>query len=62
MKVFSFKSLAEIEQITKDHYANLGLRIAQKALAYEIVSLIHGEEKAKDCKAMSEVLFSNDII
>ena len=61
MKVFSFKSLAEIEQITKDHYANLGMRIAQKALAYEIVSLIHGEEKAKECKAMSEVLFSNDI-
>ena len=61
MKVFSFKSLAEIEQITKDHYANLGMRIAQKALAYEIVSLIHGEAKAKECKAMSEVLFSNDI-
>lgn len=61
MKVFSFKSLAEIEQITKDHYANLGMRIAQKALAYEIVSLIHGEAKAKECKAMSEVLFFNDI-
>lgn len=42
-------------------FGDLGMRIAQKALAYEVVSLIHGEEKAKECKAMSEVLFSNDI-
>ena len=61
LKVFSFKSLAEIEQITKEHYEKLGMRIAQKALAYEVVSLIHGEEKALECKKMSEVLFSNDI-
>lgn len=61
LKVFSFKSLEEIAQITKEHYDNLGMRIAQKALAFEIVSLIHGEEKAIECKKMSEVLFSNDI-
>ena len=61
LKVFSFKSLAEIEDICKEHYANLGMRIAQKALAYEVVSLIHGEEKAAECKRMSEVLFSGEI-
>ena len=61
MKVFSFKSLDEIAAITKDHYEHLGARIAQKALAYEIIELIHGHDKAEECKKMSEVLFSNDI-
>lgn len=60
LKVFSFKSLEEIEEINKEHYANLGRRIAQKALAYELVSIIHGEEKAKECVSMSEVLFSGE--
>ena len=61
MKVFSFKSLDEIAAITKDHYEHLGARIAQKALAYEIIELIHGHEKAEECKKMSEVLFSGEI-
>lgn len=61
LKVFSFKTLDEIAELTKDHYEHLGMRIAQKALAYEIVSLIHGEAKAEECKKMSEVLFSGDI-
>ena len=61
MKVFSFKSLDEIATITKDHYEHLGARIAQKALAYEIIELIHGHEKAEECKKMSEVLFSGEI-
>ena len=61
LKVFSFKSLEEIGEITKDHYEHLGARIAQKALAYEIIELIHGKEKAEECKKMSEVLFSGEI-
>lgn len=61
LKVFSFKTLDEIAELTKDHYEHLGMRIAQKALAYEIVSLIHGEAKAEECKKMSEVLFSGEI-
>ena len=61
MKVFSFKSLDEIAAITKDHYEHLGARIAQKALGYEIIELIHGHEKAEECKKMSEVLFSGEI-
>ena len=61
LKVFSFKSLEEIAEITKDHYEHLGARIAQKALAFEIVELIHGKTKAEECKKMSEVLFSGEI-
>ncbi len=61
LKVFSFHSLEEIAALTKDHYEHLGARIAQKALAYEIIELIHGKEKAEECKRMSEVLFSGEI-
>lgn len=61
LKVFSFKSLEEIAEITKDHYEHLGARIAQKALAFEIVELIHGKAKSEECKKMSEVLFSGEI-
>ena len=47
--------------LTKEHYEHLGVRIAQKALAYEVVELIHGKAKAEECKKMSEVLFSGEI-
>ena len=61
LKVFSFHSLEEIAALTKEHYEHLGARIAQKALAYEIIELIHGKAKAEECKKMSEVLFSGEI-
>ena len=61
LKVFSFHSLEEIAALTKEHYEHLGARIAQKALAYEVVELIHGKAKAEECKKMSEVLFSGEI-
>lgn len=61
LKIFSFKSIPEIEAIIKEHYENLGQRIAQKALAYEVVSIIHGEEKAKEAIEMSLALFSGNV-
>lgn len=61
LKIFSFKSIPEIEAIIKEHYENLGARVAQKALAYEVVSIIHGEEKAKEAIEMSNALFSGNV-
>ena len=61
LKIFSFKSIDEIDAIIKEHYANLGQRIAQKALAFEIISIIHGKEKASEAKNMSEALFSGNV-
>ena len=48
-------------KIEKEHLANLGKRVAQKVLAYEVTKIIHGEEAANEAIKMSEVLFSNDI-
>ncbi|MCQ2793030.1 MAG: tyrosine--tRNA ligase [Bacilli bacterium] len=61
LKIFSFKSIPEIEATIKEHYENLGQRIAQKALAYEVVSIIHGEAKAKEAVEMSQALFSGNV-
>lgn len=60
LKVFTFLSREEINAIEKEHLANLGARIAQKHLAYEVTKIIHGEESALEAKKMSEALFSND--
>lgn len=61
LKIFSFKSIEEIESIIKDHYEHLGQRIAQKALAYDVVSTIHGKEKADEAIKMTQALFSGDV-
>lgn len=58
LKVFTFLTKEEISSIEKEHLANLGQRIGQKALGYEVVKIIHGEEKAIEAKNMSEALFS----
>lgn len=60
LKVFTFLSKEEINEIAKEHFDNLGQRVAQKALAFEVTKTIHGEEAAKEAKKMSESLFSND--
>ena len=61
LKVLTFLSKDEIETIAVDHFKNLGMRIGQKALAYEIVKTIHSKEKADEAVMMSEVLFKGDI-
>ncbi|MBO8427513.1 MAG: tyrosine--tRNA ligase [Firmicutes bacterium] len=59
LKVFTFLSKDEIEEIAKEHFAHLGERIGQKRLAYEVTKIIHGEEEALRAIKMSEALFKN---
>ena len=61
LKVFSFLSKEEIEEIARDHFANPGARIGQKKVAYEVTRDIHGEEAAKEAIAMTEALFKGDV-
>ncbi len=62
LKVFTFLSREEITEIERQHLEALGARVGQKALAYEVVKIIHGEDKANEAVEMSKVLFSGDII
>ena len=59
LKVFTFLAKEEIEEIAKEHLANLGQRIGQKRLAYEVTKIIHGEQEANRAIKMSEALFTN---
>ena len=61
LKVFTFLTKEEIIEIEKEHLANLGARVGQKALAYEVTKIIHGKDKADEALQMSQVLFSGDI-
>jgi len=61
LKIFTFLTRLEIEGIAKEHFAAPGLRIAQKALAFEIVKVVHGELAAQNAIRMSKALFSGDV-
>jgi tyrosyl-tRNA synthetase len=57
LKVFSFKSRSEIEEIEKEHNENPGARNAHRALARELTSLIHGEETSARVEEAAKALF-----
>lgn len=59
-KVFTFIPMEEIYELEKEHLANLGQRVAQKRLAYEVTAIVHGKEKADEAVAMSRVLFTGE--
>ena len=60
LKVFTFLSKEQIENIYAQHMAAPEKRIAQKTLAYEIVKDIHGKEEADNAVQVSEKLFAGD--
>ncbi len=62
LKVFTFLNKEEIEAIAAAHSANPGLRQAQKTLAFEVVKIVHGQERADEAIKMSESLFSGDFV
>jgi tyrosyl-tRNA synthetase len=57
LKVFSFKSHAEITELEKSHSENPGLREAHRALARELTSLVHSEETTERVEAAALALF-----
>ena len=61
LKVFTFLSREEIENIMTKQKEKPESRIAQKTLAYEVVKDIHSEDDANTAKKISETLFSGNI-
>ena len=59
LKVFTFLSLDEIKSIMEKQNEKPELRIAQKALAFEVVKDLHGEIEANAAKVKSEEIFAN---
>ena len=61
LKVFTFLSPEEINDIMEKHKKEPHLRLAQKTLATEIITDLHGKESAEQAIKISESLFSGDI-
>ena len=61
LKVFTFLTKEEIEDIMNRHEEKPELRLAQKTLAYEVVKDIHSKEDADTAIKISESLFTGNI-
>lgn len=61
LKVFTFLSKKEIEEIYIKHQEEPEKRLAQKTLAYEVVKDIHSKEEAQTAIKISESLFTGNI-
>ena len=61
LKVFTFLTPEEINEVMKKHLEAPELRIAQKELAKQIITDLHGEESFNRALSISESLFSGDI-
>ncbi|GAA1591107.1 tyrosine--tRNA ligase [Actinoplanes couchii] len=57
MRYFSFKSREELEELEKATAERPQARLAQRALAEELTTLVHGEEETRQAIAASQALF-----
>ncbi len=61
LKVFTFLTKEEIEEVMKKHTVKPEERFAQKTLAREFITDLHGKDEFEKAQKMSEVLFSGDV-
>lgn len=61
LKVFTFLTKEQIEEIMEKHLEKPELRLAQKTLAYEVVKDIHSRTDADTAVKISESLFTGNI-
>ncbi|NQO67229.1 tyrosine--tRNA ligase [Streptococcus suis] len=61
LKIFTFLSLDEIAEIEKQFDVARHERLAQKILAREVVTLVHGEEAYNQALNITEQLFAGNI-
>ena len=61
LKVFTFLSKEEIEKVMSEHKECPEKRMAQKTLAKEIITDLHGTEEYNKALKITEALFSGDI-
>ena len=61
LKIFTFLSLEEIEDIRVQFEQEPHKRLAQKTLAREVVTLVHGEKAYQEALNITEQLFAGNI-
>ena len=60
LKIFTFLTREEIDQLEQEVSEKPFLRSAQKKLAFEVTSLVHSEEIAVKVRDVSQALFGSD--
>ena len=61
LKKLTFLTKEEIEELEKEHLNAPHLRLAQKRLAKEIISDLHGEDAYYEAENISQLLFAGEI-
>ena len=61
LKIYTFLTKEEIEDIIQKHKEKPELRLAQKTLAKEVVTFLHGEDETLRAIEMSTALFSGKV-
>ena len=61
LKFLTFLSKEEIEDVEKKQLDSPETRIAQKVLAREVITFIHGAEAYQEAVRISEILFNGDL-
>ncbi|MCA9619738.1 MAG: tyrosine--tRNA ligase [Myxococcales bacterium] len=61
LRIFSWRSLDEIEALTKEHAEAPHKRIAQRALADDVTTFVHGEDGRRRAVAASQVMFGGSL-
>jgi tyrosyl-tRNA synthetase len=57
LRVYSFRSRAEIEALERESRDHPAARVGQRALAEELTTLVHGEAETRSAIAASQALF-----
>ena len=61
LKIFSFRPLAEIDELLRTHDADRGQRVAQRELARELTTWVHGAEETARVEEASRILFGGSL-
>jgi tyrosyl-tRNA synthetase len=57
LKVFSLKSVEEIDVIVAKHMEDPGIRYGQKELASRVVEVLFGKDAVTQAEKISDILF-----
>ncbi len=61
LNFFSFRSVEEIAELKAEHEKSPQTRMAQKALAEELTSMVHGSEEVKKAETAAQVFFGGSV-
>ncbi|MEZ6234318.1 MAG: tyrosine--tRNA ligase [Phycisphaerales bacterium] len=61
LRIFTFMTREEVEDVEARHAADAGQRIAQRTVARSIVTMLHGEHEATAAERAAAALFSGEI-